>query len=187
MSIYYNWDRRNQISYPTSGWWTGFRFTQADMQLGGDVTFSRIIIDGRYYQQIYKGIVTALRLKYGYISSSAPFYEKFYLGGPNSLRGYADRSLSPDGGGNQLYQTGLELRFPITRNRFPNHFVTGVLFWDSGANLDKDQSLDIDQIKSSFGFGFRFRIPFIGLLRLDMAYPINEGKRQIHISLGHTF
>ena len=187
MSIYYNWDRRDQISYPTSGWWTGFRFTQADKQLGSDVSFSRIVIDGRYYQQIYKGLVTALRLKYGYISPSAPFYEKFYLGGPNSLRGYADRSLSPDGGGNQLYQSGLEFRFPITRNRFPNHFVTGVLFWDSGANLEKNQNLDIDQIKSSFGFGFRFRIPFIGLLRLDMAYPINEGERQIHISLGHTF
>jgi len=187
MSIYYNWDKRNQISYPTSGWWTGFRYTQADKQLGGKVSFSRIVVDGRYYQQIYKGLVAALRVKYGLISSSAPFYEKFYLGGPNSLRGYADRSLSPDGGGTQLYQSAVELRFPITRVRFPNHFVTGILFWDGGANLDKDQDLSMNQFKSSLGFGFRFRLPFIGLFRLDMAYPLNGGERQAHISLGHTF
>jgi outer membrane protein insertion porin family len=186
-SIYYNLDKRNETVYPTSGWWTGFRFTQADKQFGGDVSFTRFVLDGRYYKQLYRGIVTALRVKYGYISSSAPFYEKFYLGGPNSLRGYSDRSLSPDGGGNQLYQAAVEIRFPITKVRFPNHFVTGVLFWDSGANLDEDQTLDINRIKSSFGFGFRFRIPFIGLLRLDMAYPINIADRRTHISLGHTF
>lgn len=116
-----------------------------------------------------------------------PFYEKFYLGGPNSLRGFADRSLSPDGGGNQLYQSGMELRFPLTRKNFPNHFLTGVVFWDGGANLAKGQNLSIDSIENSLGFGFRFRIPFIGLLRMDYAYPINEGEKRIHFSLGHTF
>lgn len=67
-SIYYNWDRRNQFAYPTRGWWTGFRFTQADKQLGGQVNFTRFIIDGRYYQHLFSGMVAAVRLKFGTIS-----------------------------------------------------------------------------------------------------------------------
>ena len=186
-SIYFDWDKRDQVSYPTSGWWTGFRLTQANKQMGGQVDFTRFIIDGRYYQYLFAGTVAAGRIKFGTISAEAPFYEKFYLGGPNSLRGYRDRSLSPDGGGERLYQAGLEFRFPVIRKNYPNHFLTGVLFWDSGINLSADESFDINNVKQSIGYGFRFRVPFIGLVRLDMAYPLTEAEYRIHLSLGHTF
>ena len=186
-SIYFNWDRRDKISYPTGGWWTGFRFTQADKQFGGQVDFTRFVMDARLYKHIYASTVLAVRFKYGIISSEAPFYEKFYLGGPNSLRGFRDRSLSPDGGGDQLYQAGMELRFPIIKKNYPNHFLTGVLFWDRGTNLATGESFNFSECDHSAGFGFRFRLPFIGLVRMDMAYPITEGEYRIHLSLGHSF
>ena len=186
-SIYFNWDKRDQVTYPISGWWTGFRLTQANKQLDGQVNFTRFIIDARYYQYLFAGTVAAGRVKFGTISAKAPFYEKFYLGGPNSLRGFRDRSLSPDGGGERLYQAGLELRFPIIKKNYPNHFLTGVLFWDGGMNLLASDSFDINKMDHSIGYGFRFRIPFIGLVRMDMAYPLTEGEYRIHFSLGHTF
>ncbi len=186
-SIYFNWDKRDQVMYPTDGWWTGFRFTQANKQLGGQVDFTRFVVDARYYRHLFAGIATAGRIKFGTISAEAPFYEKFYLGGPNSLRGFRDRSLSPDGGGERLYQVGVELRFPIIKKNYPNHFLTGVLFWDGGMNLLQSDSFDLNKMDHSIGYGFRFRIPFIGLVRMDMAYPLTEGEYRIHFSLGHTF
>jgi outer membrane protein insertion porin family len=186
-SIYFNWDKRDQFSYPTGGWWTGFRFTQANKQLGGQVDFTRFIIDARYYQYLFAGTIAAGRIKFGTISADAPFYEKFYLGGPNSLRGFRDRSLSPNGGGERLYQVGLELRFPIIKKNYPSHFLTGVLFWDGGMNLQHNDSFKINKMDHSIGYGFRFRIPFIGLVRMDMAYPLTAGEYRIHFSLGHTF
>jgi len=186
-TVNFNWDKRDQPGYPTKGWWIGSRFTQADKELGGDVNFWRFITDARYYQHIFSGTVAAARIKYGAISDAAPFYEKFYLGGPNSVRGYADRSIGPDGGGNQLLQTGVEIRFPLTRKNFPNHFLSGVLFWDGGMNLSDSESFNFEKMYQSAGFGFRFRVPFIGLVRIDMAYPLRDEEHRFHFSLGHTF
>ncbi|MCD4691657.1 MAG: BamA/TamA family outer membrane protein [Calditrichales bacterium] len=186
-SVSFNWDERDNAAYPSRGWWLGMKFFQADKQIGSQVNFTRFIFDVRKYQRIFHKTVAAARLKFGIISNNAPFYEKFYLGGPNSLRGYADRSLSPEGGGDQIYQAGLELRFPISQKNYPKHFLTGVLFFDSGANLLADDKPEIESFKSSYGFGLRFRLPFISLLRMDFAYPVDGGEKMLQFSLGHTF
>lgn len=183
-SIAMNIDLRDQSAYPTRGWWLGMQFTQADKQLGGKTGFTRLVFDVRKYQKLFSNVIIAARAKAGVISSEAPYYEKFYLGGPNSLRGYADRSLSPLGGGEKLFQTGLELRFPISGKHFPNHFLSGVIFVDAGANVLQDEK--IEQLKGSYGFGLRFRVPFLGLIRMDLGYPF-EGQKMIQFSLGHTF
>lgn len=185
--ISFNMDQRDQPFYPTSGWWAGFRYFQADEQFGGKINFSRIIADLRgYYNPIAK-VTLAARIKYGAVSSHAPFWEKFYLGGPNSLRGYDDRSLSPTGGGDRLYQAGVELRFPIGTRNYPKQLLTGVLFYDTGANLSISQKLTKDVLFQGMGFGLRLRIPYLGIIRMDMAYPVENGSKKIQFSLGHTF
>ena len=186
-SVYFDLDKRDQPYYPGRGWWMGMWLTQSDELGEAKVKFTRFIFDIRNYQNLFSNFVLASRLKLGSISASAPFYEKFYLGGPNSLRGYDDRSLSPVGGGERLVQGGLELRFPITAKKFPEHFLTGVLIFDSGANLLSGEKLNKDKFYSSYGFGFRFKLPFIKLLRMDFAYPIEGKEGKIQFSLGHTF
>ena len=165
----------------------GMWFTQSDKQLGSQFNFSRFIIDIRKYNRLFNQLVIAARLKYGFVSGNAPFYEKFYLGGPNSIRGYPDRSLSPVGGGDRQVLAGLELRIPVSKKRYPDHFLTGVIFLDTGTNIRESEKLTTDQFKSSYGFGLRFRLPFIGLFRMDFAYPFENDQKRIHFSLGHTF
>ena len=186
-TVFFDWDKRIQSNYPIGGWWIGFWFTQADQQLGGTLDFNRFVVDVRKYNVLFHRLALAARLKWGAVSDNAPFYEKFYLGGPNSLRGYPDRSISPIGGGDRLIQGGLELRLPVSGHNYPNHFLTGVIFLDTGSNIVADETFSIDKFKSSYGFGLRFRLPFIGLLRMDFAYPVDGGKQRIHFSLGHTF
>ena len=188
-SVYFDLDTRDQYYYPTGGWWMGLRLARAENRLGSDTDFSKAVFDLRKYFGLYQHVVIAGRLRVGSVSASAPFFEKFYLGGPNSLRGFDDRSLSPQGGGDRLYQAGAELRFPIATKNFPRHFLTGVLFYDTGAALPADKVPEYSDLHSSAGFGFRFKLPFISLLRLDIAYPLNTDadESRIQLSIGHTF
>jgi outer membrane protein insertion porin family len=186
-TVFFNWDRRTQRCYPIGGWWIGFWFTQADAQQGSQTAFNRFIFDIRKYTEIYSGLSLATRVKYGVISRDAPFYEKFYLGGPNSLRGFRERSISPAGGGDHMLQGGMELRLPLSKKGYPDHFLTAVVFLETGTNILDTDKLLLKEFKNSYGFGLRFRLPFIGLLRMDFAYPFGGEERRIHFSLGHTF
>ncbi len=182
-----NKDSRNNRSYPTSGWWGSLSLNQVSRQLGAYTDYKKVILDIRRYQGIMNEWVLALRLKGGWIDEAAPFYEKFYLGGPNSLRGYADRSLNPFGYASRLFQGSVEFRFPVTRKRFPRQILSGVFFYDFGQAWNPPAVLQAKEIHTSVGFGFRLRLPFVGIVRLDFAYPIPEYTFKFHLSLGHTF
>jgi outer membrane protein insertion porin family len=182
-----NVDTRDQPFYPTSGWWGCLSLDQVSKQLGAFMDYQKVILDIRRYQGLMNNWVVALRAKGAQIDDKAPFYDKFYLGGPNSLRGYDDRSLNPLGYASYLVQGSAELRFPITPKKFPNHFLTGVIFYDVGQAWNKPDKFETKELNSSFGYGFRFNLPFIGLVRLDFAYPIPDYDFRVHLSLGHTF
>ncbi len=180
-------DTRDQRFYPMHGWWGSISLNQASAQLGAFADYKRAIVDVRRYQLLGQGVVFAMRLKAGWIDDSAPFYEKFYLGGPNSLRGYADRSLNPLGYASRLVLGSAEIRFPITHRNFPRQFLTGVLFYDAGQAWNAAQEFDSGDIHTSLGYGFRFKLPIVGLVRLDFAYPVPTYDFRVHLSLGHTF
>jgi outer membrane protein insertion porin family len=182
-----NVDSRNQAFFPTRGWWGSLSMDQANNQNDTLNYYSKLILDLRVYREIAHKWTIAVRGKAGWIEDTAPFYDKFYLGGPNSLRGYDDRSLNPLGYASRLVQGSVELRFPLTRSNFPRHLLSGVVFYDVGQAWSEPDKLYQDKWNSSLGYGLRFNIPFIGLVRLDFAYPIPDYDLRLHLSLGHTF
>ncbi len=182
-------DSRDQRIHPLRGWWGSVTLDQSTKQLGSFASFYRITVDVRRYQPLWKRLIVAARARWGTVSSSAPFYEKFYLGGPNSLRGYADRSLTPEGYAANIAQGSAELRFPLSRRSKNNRF-SGVLFFDTGLGWNAPQKFDLDRLKSGIGYGLRVGLPIVGLLRVDFAYPLpanGNGDVRVHVSLGHTF
>jgi outer membrane protein insertion porin family len=55
-----------------------------------------------------------------------------------------------------------------------------------GVRFD-DHHLGRDDMRYSYGFGFRYQTP-VGPVRLDVGFPMKRwGRRVIHIGLGHTF
>jgi len=185
MSLYA--DTRNRRFYPTRGWWGSLSYDLASEQFGADGDFTKIILDVRRYQKLVGKTVLALRAKGSWINDNAPFYEKFYLGGPNSLRGFDDRSLNPLGYASRLVQGSAELRFPVTPRNYPNHFVTAVFFYDIGQAWSEPNDFDEKNFKSGLGYGFRVKLPIVGLLRTDFAYGVPDYEFRFHVSLGHTF
>jgi len=180
-------DTRNRKFYPTRGWWGSLSYDVASEQFGSDGDFTKIILDIRRYQKLVGRTVLAVRAKGAWITDSAPFYEKFYLGGPNSLRGFDDRSLNPLGYASRLVQGSAELRFPVTPRNYPNHFITAVFFYDVGQAWSEPNDFDEKKFNSGVGYGFRIKLPIVGLLRTDFAYGVPNYDLRFHVSLGHTF
>ncbi len=182
-----NVDTRDQPFYPRRGVWGTLSVDQVIVDRVERLNYNKWTLDIRAYRELVHGVTVAGRGKAGWIDDEAPFFDKFYLGGPNSLRGYEERRLNPLGFASRLVQGSAELRFPLTTRNFPRHLLTGVIFYDLGESWAEPARFEYKELHSGVGYGFRLNLPFIGLLRIDFAYPVPEYDLRIHVSLGHMF
>ncbi len=123
--------------------------------------------------------------------NDVPIFDRYFLGGANTLRGFGYRDVSPRDvngepmGGNSYYHATAEYTFPIVeRIRF-------AVFFDIGEVERDAYSFNIGNLKSDAGVGVRLNLP-IGPIRLDYGYPIMTdsatGKAgKIQFSVGYQF
>lgn len=183
-------DTRDNPIYPQRGAWGALVFEKADRELGSDLDFERVTLDARFYQRTFGRQVLALNLRAGYASDETPFYQRFYLGGANSLRGYPERRLTPIGYGNRHALASLEYRVPFSPATVERSGASLVLFFESGGLWEPGQQPFFYDLYHAAGFGFRFKVPIIGLTRLDFAFPfdrVDDRNFKLHFSLGQTF
>ena len=133
-------DFRDNETFPLNGFWGLFSVEFANKILGSDINFPKINIDTRFYKKISNFNVYALHIKGNITSSDAPFYERFYLGGSYSLRGFRYGFLTPRGWGTKLLLIQNEFRIPLSTKKFPYHKHTAVFFIDSGGIWAPDQN-----------------------------------------------
>ncbi|MCD6362725.1 MAG: BamA/TamA family outer membrane protein [Synergistetes bacterium] len=119
--------------------------------------------------------ILATRVRYGDSSGTVPYFEKYFLGGANTLRGYPRDYLF----GDKVFLANLELRVPLDKG------LELVVFNDWGYAWKKDESLSFSDLKRGIGFGLRVRTPF-GVIRLDFGRD-EEGNTQSYISFGELF
>ena len=124
----------------------------------------------------------AMRLQIGTSAGTLPFFEQYFLGGTESLRGYREDRFW----GRNLLFGSIEFRQPLARS------LKGVLFADVGSAWGGSyQNVQIEGFSQGgfrphfgVGAGIRFRTP-IGPLRLDYGFG-DEGGRT-HFSIGNAF
>ena len=141
--------------------------------LGGDVDFTKYEAETRLYLrrgEFWRSPILALRLR-GKLGENLPYYEGFYIGGQNTLRGYQENEFR----GTRAVLGTLELRIPLQRG------MVGYLFVDTGKAWDKDP---IGEFKTGYGFGIQIASP-IGVLRFDYGIA-KEGKR-FYFGMGEIF
>jgi len=183
-------DFRDNSAYPMNGFWGALIAESSSDQSNSDLTYSKITLDARFYKELHAKRVLAFHFRGGKVDEDAPFYERFYLGGANSLRGYPFSRLTPLGGGTKLILTNTEFRFPLTTKNFPYHKSSGVIFFDAGGIWMPGEDPRLEDFFASFGVGVRVKLPVIGVTRFDFSFPLNkfdENDFKAHISLGHTF
>ena len=172
--------------------------------LGGDIGFTKYEGETGWYFPLFRGTVGVIHGKLGYVEENPdgflPDYEKFYLGGMNSIRGFDWQDIyaleeDPPGsgifyevGGNSMVQLNLEYHIPLV----PEAGVVGILFLDVGQVYGKDESIDLSETRESCGGGFRWYSP-VGPIRLEYGYildydPETDGDRgQWEFSMGTVF
>ena len=160
----------------------------------GNTLFTKYSIDLRGY--FSKGgprkdlnerrAVPAVRLQVGSLAGNVPFFEQYFIGGAETLRGYREDRFW----GRNMFLVNTEYRFPLAPS------LNGVAFLDLGdawgtpsqflnvfasENLLQHEGLSP---RVGYGLGIRVITP-IGPLRLDYGFG-DEGSRA-HFSIGHVF
>ena len=107
-----------------------------------------------------------------------PIYEKFFAGGPRSVRGYEFNSLGPlDStddplGGNLQVITTAEVLFPIEYLGSSETFRLGVYF-DAGNVFEDVDTYEADELRQSLGLSAKW-FSVIGPIEFSYAFPIND-------------
>lgn len=165
---------------------------------GQDYVYSNFDIDVRKYFLIAKRYVLAFRGTGGRVMGRDSEYFRYYLGGFSTLRGHPIFAYS----GTNMFLANAEFRFVFIEGikfGWPLFFgignIGGVLFADCGSAWEgnfrfRDENGRFDDFKADFGFGFRFTIYPLIILKLDFAWPYyytDVGNRDIIFSLGFEF
>ena len=215
---------------PTHGSMQQLSFAYAG--LGGSTNYTKTELEARFYTPVYTspkwGTFTWMIggfLGYGdgdidftettpiatrgeeILRGDLPLFDRYFPGGINSIRGFAERGLGPREavtvavndssapggqrlktymrpiGGSEELVLNNELSFPIVEQLN----LKGVVFNDIGNAFTHKQGLDIADLRYSVGAGVRWRSPF-GPIRIELGKALNpkqdEKTSTIHFSFG---
>ncbi len=166
----------HSISYEYSG---GF--------LGADNQFQKWTADTSWFFNPWWNHVFAVHGRAGYMISDSRdievlFYERFYLGGVDTVRGYENWEIYPDPtdgsdvphpfGGDKVFFSNFEYRVPISPQ------LTTAVFFDIGQVWDESIKNPFNQIKLKRGAGVEARLQMLGMLaRFGWGYAFDRQNR----------
>jgi|TARA_B110000116_G_scaffold271954_1_gene294469 outer membrane protein assembly factor BamA len=185
ISFKINIDRKNDPLFPRRGYVMTGLIKSAGYLFGGERKFLKGDLTFQSYLPVLNKSVIALRIKSGTIwgwneNNKDYSYEKFYLGGSTSMRGWDvlrfEESEGQPVGSSIRILTNLEYRSPLYK-------LLGITFFIDGGMLTDEMPSDYFELfKWDTGFGFTIQTP-LGPARLDYAIQTSNHKNQ-KIQLG---
>ena len=170
-------DKRNNNLFPTEGYKVKGTVVLAGGPLGFDNDFYKVILEGhKFYPFKWESAFHLWgRLGYadGYSGQDLPLYERFYVGGLKTVRGFDFGEAGPEDengdviGGTKELILSAEWVFPLIKNMG----LRGVVFYDAGKAFDDDENLSFD-LRQSVGFGIRWKSP-MGPLRVEWGFNLS--------------
>ncbi len=158
----------------------------------------RTVAATSYFHPAWRDHVIGVRLMTGYSfgwgNESVPLFERFFLGGPNSIRSFKAQEVSPKDssgtriGGNIELVGNIEYTVPLFFGIRAAAFVDVGNVW--GPDIAAGQKFDISDLHYAGGVGFRWVSPF-GPIRVDYGVNLNRGRGEkfgnFHFSVGSAF
>jgi len=156
--------------------------------LGGSNAFIKTVFDSGWYFPMFAGTTIHLRGRVGYgtgiYGKDLPLYERFYVGGITTVRGFEygkagplDINGEPVGGATELILTA-EYIFPIV----VEYKLKGLVFFDAGrgycgspcpAQPSEEGITFGTKLRYSAGAGLRWISPF-GPIRIEWGYNLDK-------------
>ncbi len=193
-------DTRDDFLNPSTGWRHVVRFEVAGGILGG-ADFLRSGYEVTYYFPIIGKLVGALHSEInwadGYNGEELPIFERYFMGGAKSLRGFSIRDVGPKNGtgdplgGTQSLLFNAELQYPFSKS------FRGFVFYDrgnvygTGTDISTTaETINLGDMRHSVGAGIRFLSPFgpVGFaygIKLDRE--TGEDIGEFHFTAGSSF
>lgn len=194
-SISSSYDSRDSFSFPTKGMYTYGLVRFFDEIKGNEAHFVKFAWQFEYDLGFLKRFVLSSALRTSHIQTignnvSVPANERLYMGGDDTVRGFAYQSLGPTNAAGQAigsltrWITNFELRMLIWKR------LSLAGFYDMGSLTPNYSDTTLNSIRNSAGMGVRYNTP-VGPVRLDVGFPLdrkpNESKYRVHFTFGYVF
>lgn len=212
---------RTSLFDPNGGGEDTVFFEHSGGALGGRNAFRKYTVESSRFFDTWRKLVLALHFRAGHLQDRSGihpqylFYERYWLGGIDSVRGYPDFSLLPGRigsttingtnvevrpgiGGNSMFYANAEYRWRINDRIRTLAFVDAGQVWNEGSgNVLRDLSPHI-----GVGVGVHLELAAGFLIRLEYGIPLTsvpyydpETKRvlrrdfqpRLHFSMGPSF
>ena len=191
------YDSRNAAFNPTKGSEHSVSVEYAGGFLGGEIDFTKYLVETGWYFPLGWKFTGFLHGRGGFLDDRSDDdididYERFYLGGINSVRGYdwQDINATPEGedeerGGEKFIQFNAEVTFPLVEEMK----LVGVMFFDAGDTYEKSEEMVMEDLYTSCGGGVRWYSP-LGPIRIEYGKILNGNEYsggRWEFSMGGTF
>jgi len=190
-------DTRDSVFDPTRGGTASIGLDFAGVGFGE--RFVRGVFTTTYYQPTpWLDHVLSFRLMAGYAigwdKDPVPLFERFYLGGSNSLRQFKSLQVSPKDstgtrvGGNAELLGTIEYQIPLFFG------IKAAIFYDVGnvwgPDISAGSKIDPTDLRHGAGLGFRWNSPF-GPIKVDYGIKLDQKKGEsfgsFNFSAGSSF
>jgi outer membrane protein insertion porin family len=190
-------DTRDNVYDPTRGSTVSIGVDFAGVGFGEK--FARSVFSTTYFQPMpWLDHVLSFRLmagySFGWSKDPVPLFERFYLGGSNSLRQFKSLQVSPKDntgtriGGNSEALGTVEYQIPLFFG------IKAAVFYDIGQVWGPDISagtkIDLSDLRHGVGAGLRWNSPF-GPIRVDYGIKLDQRKGEsfgnFNFSAGSSF
>ncbi len=166
--------------------------------LGGDINIIKPQFEFAHYQPFISNHVIGVHFEYDVMktysgSATVPYWEKAFLGGERSIRGYEVYSIGPRNesgynlGGDKSFFANFEYIIPVGGPLY------AIFFYDLGNSLASGEKFTKNNIYTSTGIEARIfvpalRVPFRLIFSYNNrpAYP-NDGNFKFRFAVGTTF
>jgi outer membrane protein insertion porin family len=173
-ALNYVYDSRDSNQIPREGHKVDLGINYAG--LGGDVNTVTFSAAGQKYWNLAWDSILSVTGEVGMVDSTddddVPIFDRQYLGGPRTLRGFEFRDVGPRDatskeviGGNSMGWLSVEYTVPLFEQ------VRGAVFYDAGFVNEDSFDFSPGDYYSDYGVGLRLNLPF-GPLAFDYALPV---------------
>ena len=199
LTIGWSRDTRDSALVPSTG---RVIRTNGEWSVGGDMRYIRGTAQYQQFVPVTRRVTAAFNseLSIGAAtgSGSYPIFKNYYVGGLGSVRGFEQGSLTTAAqraasltatGGAKKVVFNAELLSPLPGGG-NDRTLRGFAFVDAGGIYAPNESIQLSELRSSFGVGISWISP-VGPLRLAFARPLSkfdaDKMQSIQFQIGTTF
>ena len=177
-------DTRDKLYGTTKGSYNLASVEYAGGPFAGDSQFTKVEGETSWYFPLPLSTTFHVRGSAGQAFQNQPdklpVFERYFLGGINTVRGFKYAYISPTEngqriGGDKMWFTNTEFLFPLVAKQG----IQGVVFYDMGRVFNDNENWSFSDFKKSAGVGVNWYSP-MGPLRLECGFNLDPQTGEAH-------